>query len=490
MRILMVSAEAAPFAKTGGLADAVSALSLALAELGHDVKIVIPRYYKIDRSKLTLLDGPMGVPCGYCEEWTAVYTANLPGKTPVPVYFIDHEQLFGRDGVYGTPFDPDFQDNPHRFSLLCHASFQLCRKLNWYPDIIHAHDWSAALAPVILKFNERHGEFAHTKSVFTIHNLGYQGVYSKFNFSVLGLDWSHFYSSGFEDYDQINFLKAGLVSSDILTTVSPTYANEIQRQENGFRMDGILRVRASNGDLHGILNGVDTEVWNPKNDTYIPKKYTARTLAQKALSKKALQERMGLAVDESVPIIGIVTRLVDQKGIAELFAPTFGSAYRICSSLAVQMIVLGSGEKWCENELRVLESKLPNLKAYIGYDEALSHLIEAGSDFFLMPSKYEPCGLNQMYSLLYGTLPIVHRTGGLADTVQNYNEQTGDGTGFVFDHLTPDSVFDTVGWATYAWYNKKDHIEQMKKRGMAQNFTWENSAKQYCALYETVMKRF
>ncbi len=488
MRILMVSAEAAPFAKTGGLADAVSALSIALNKLGHDVRIVIPRYYKINRDKLTKLEGPMGVYCGYSEEWTAVYTTTMPGTKDLPVYFIDHENCYGRDGVYGTPFDPDFQDNPYRFSLLCHGAFQLCRKLGWYPDIIHAHDWSAALAPVLLRFNERHGEFAHTKSVFTIHNLGYQGWYSKHNYPVLGLDWQHYYSSGFEDYDQINFLKAGLISSDVLTTVSPTYAQEIQSAENGFRMDGILRQRS--GDLFGILNGVDMDVWNPSKDKYIEKTFSAKSMAGKAANKKALQERMGLEVNPDIPVIGIVTRLADQKGVAELFAPTYGCAYRMCTDMKLQLVVLGSGERWCEDELRVLSNNLPNLRAYIGYDESLSHLIEAGSDFFLMPSRYEPCGLNQMYSLLYGTLPIVHRTGGLADTVQNYNEQTGEGNGFVLNHLTPSSIYDTVGWAMYAYYNKKDHIKAMQKRAMQSSFGWDVSANKYLEIYEMIQKRF
>ena len=489
MRILMVSAEAAPFAKTGGLADAVSALSIALSKLGHDVRIVMPRYYKIDRAKLTKLEGPMGVPCGYTEEWTAVYTTNMPGTEKLPVYFIDNEKCFGRDGVYGVPSDPDFSDNPFRFSLLCNGAFQLCRKLDWYPDIIHAHDWSAALAPVLLRFNERHGGFAHTASVFTIHNLGYQGVYSKHSYPLLGVDWQHFYSAGFEDYDRINFLKAGLISSDVLTTVSPTYAYEIQTPEGGFGLDGILRNRS--GDLRGILNGVDTEVWNPSKDTCIAKKYTAKTVVSgKAANKKALQEKMGLEVNPDIPLFGIVTRLVDQKGIAELFAPTYGSSYSMCANMRIQMVVLGSGESWCENELRTLTNSLSNFRAYIGYDEKLSHLIEAGSDFFLMPSHYEPCGLNQMYSLLYGTLPIVRRTGGLADTVQNYNEATGEGTGFILDYLSPNSLYDTVGWAVYAWYNKKDHIAQMRKRAMAQNFGWDVSAKQYVDLYESVLKRF
>lgn len=486
MKILMVSAEVVPFAKTGGLADAVSALSIALEKLGHDVKIVMPRYYKIARDKLTLLDGPMGIPTGPGEAWTAVYTAKMPGSKNLPVYFIDHEQSFGRDGVYGTPQETDFSDNPERFSVLCHGAFQLCRKLNWEPDIIHAHDWSAALAPVLLKWNEKWVGFGKTASVLTIHNLGYQGNYSKSHYPSLGLNWDYYFATGFEDYDRINFLKAGLVSADMLTTVSPTYAREIQMSEYGFRMDGILRERS--GNLEGILNGVDTDIWNPAKDKKIPVNYTVKTIAKKVENKLALQERMGLEVNPDIPLFGIITRLADQKGVAELFAPSYGCAYRMCSSMNMQLVVLGSGERWCEDELRNLQAKLPNMRCFIGYDDALSHLIEAGSDFFIMPSRYEPCGLNQMYSLLYGTLPIVRRTGGLADTVQNYDEATGEGTGFILDNLTPDAIYDTVGWANYAWYNKRDHIEKMKKRAMAQKFGWDISAAKYVEVYERALQ--
>ncbi len=486
MKILMVTSEAVPFAKTGGLADAVSALSIALEKLGHEVALIMPRYYRIDRSKLELLPGPMAVHLGGQEIWTGVYKSTLPDSF-VSVYFIDHEQSFGRDGIYGVPGETDFNDNPIRFSILGQAVFQLCRKLHWYPDIIHAHDWASALAPILLKFNERHNEFAGTSSVFTIHNIGYQGVYSKHFFPYTGLSWDNFYSAGFEDWDRMNFLKAGIFSADKLTTVSPTYAREIQMPEYGFRLDGILRFRS--GDLTGILNGVDTDVWNPATDKLIPQTYSSKTISKKSVNKAELQKRMNLAVDESIPVIGIITRLADQKGVSELFGPAYGSAYQICNDMKLQMVVLGSGEAWCENELSSLASKLPNFRTYIGFNESLSHLIEAGSDFFLMPSRYEPCGLNQMYSLLYGTLPIVRRTGGLADTVENYNEQTGTGTGFVMDNLNPSSIYNTVGWAMYAWYNKKDHINAMRLRGMEKKFGWDTSALNYVKVYESALRK-
>lgn len=487
MKILMVSAEAVPFAKTGGLADAVSALAITLTNMGHDVKIVMPRYYKIDRNKLKLLDGPMGIPVGGGEAWTAVYEASMPQEEKLKVYFIDHEQAFGRDGVYGTPSETDFHDNPFRFSILCHGAFQLSRKLGWIPDIIHCHDWSASPALVFLKHIYRYQEFNKTGGVLTIHNLGYQGQYSKESFASFGIDWGLYYGAGFEHHGGINLLQAGISSADMITTVSPTYAREIQTAEGGFGLDGLLRVRSD--VVRGILNGVDLRSWDPATDKRLPKNYSFKTIKDKAVNKKTLQEKMGLEVNPDIPVFGIVTRLADQKGIAELFAPTYGCMYNMCSNLKIQVAVLGSGEAWCENEIRTLESKLPNFKAYIGYDENLSHLIEAGSDFFIMPSRYEPCGLNQIYSLLYGTLPIVRKTGGLADTVENYNEQTGEGTGFMFDQLTPDAIYNTVGWATYAYYNKKDHILKMQKTGMAKTFTWDVSAKQYLDTYKEAIFR-
>ena len=487
MKILMVSAEAVPFAKTGGLADMVSALAIQLSKMGHDVKIVMPRYYKIDRAKLQKLEGPMAISAGIQETWSAVYTTAMPGCESLKVYFIDHEACFGRDGVYGVAGETDFHDNPYRFAVLCHGAFQLCRKLGWFPDIIHAHDWSACLAPVLLKHVCRYCGFEKTASVLTIHNLGYQGQYSKDSFPALGIDWGLFYGASFEHNGGINFLQAGISSSDMITTVSPTYAREIQTPEGGFGMDGLLRERSA--VVRGILNGADLTQWNPATDKKIPFRYSAKDMSGKAKCKAELKKKMGLPVREDVPVIVIVTRLAEQKGVAEIFAPGYGSMYDMCTKMDVQFAVLGSGESWCENEINVLQSKLPNMRAYIGYDDALSHLIEAGSDFFLMPSKYEPCGLNQIYSMLYGTLPIVRRTGGLADTVANYNENNADGKGFVFDNLTPRAVFDTVGWAVWAYYNKKQDIRKMQLRGMDTTFSWDAAANGYLEVYKEALSR-
>jgi starch synthase len=491
MKILMTSSEAAPFAKTGGLADMVSSLSLALAKLGHDVKIVLPRYWAIDRAKMTQLEGPLGVPTGGGEDWCAVYTTALPGsakKNPVPVYFIDHEGFFGRDGIYGVPSEPDYLDNPRRFSFFCRAAFQLCRKIGWFPDVLHAHDWPSALVPVYLKFGQRQGEFAHTVSALTIHNLGYQGIYGKEHFNYTGLGWDVFYAGGFEDWNMMNLLKAGLWSADCLNTVSVTYAEETKTQAAGFRLDGVLRARAA--DYRGILNGIDTEVWNPKKDAFLADHYSASDLSNKAKNKALLQAAFELPPSPKVPVIGMVTRLTDQKGVGELFGPSYGSAFSICRDMNIQFVILGSGASWCENELRSLASRLSNFKVKIGYDEKISHLIEAGSDFFLMPSRYEPSGLNQMYSLAYGTIPIVRNTGGLADTVRNFNQDTGEGTGFMFDDLTPSAIYNTVGWAVWAWYNRREQIEAMRKAGMKQDNSWAKSAQKYIDMYtETALRR-
>ena len=489
MKILMASSEAIPYAKTGGLADMVSALSLALAKQGNEVRIVLPRYYCISKGELKALEGPMGVPMGGGEEWCEVFEGRLPGsgKNPIPVYFIDHEKFFGRDGVYGVPSEPDFLDNPRRFTFFCRSIFQLCKKIDWYPDVLHAHDWPSALVPVFLKFGERQGNFAKTISVLTIHNLGYQGIYGKDNFYATGLGWDTFYNAGFEDWNMMNLLKAGICSADVINTVSPNYAEETKTQAYGFRLDGILRGRGA--DYRGILNGIDTATWNPAKDNLIPATYSVKDMTGKAKAKEVLQREYGLPPSPDTPVIGFISRLTGQKGVGELFGPAYGSAYAMCRDMNIQLIILGSGEGWCENEIRSLESKLSNLRAKIGYDERFSHLIEAGSDFFLMPSRYEPSGLNQMYSLVYGTIPIVRNTGGLTDTVEKYDQETGAGTGFMFDDLTPQAIYNTVGWAVWAYYNRRPQIEAMRLRGMKKDFSWKKSAAEYMAMYEETIKK-
>lgn len=486
MRILMVTSEFVPLAKTGGLADMVAALSAELVRMGHDVRVVMPRYYGIDIEDCEEVDGPLGVPLGFGETWVAVYETRS-GSAGVPVYLLDHERFFGRDGIYGTRKEPDFPDNVQRFTLLCRGAFQLCKSLGWTPEVIHGHDWPAALVSVYLNTWERVGLFQETGSVLTIHNLGYQGVYPKETIHFTQLDWEDYHGSGFEFFGKLNLLSAGLRNADILTTVSPTYAREIQTAGHGHQMEGLLRRRSD--DLFGVLNGMDYREWNPEEDPLIPQAFSDRSMDGKVVNKAALQDAFGFPDDPERPVIGIVSRLADQKGFGELCGPTHGSLYQICSDLEVDVVVLGTGDRWCEEELRALDGRLSNLGVKLAFDNRMAHLIEAGADFFLMPSRYEPCGLNQMYSLRYGTLPIVHRTGGLADTVENLDPRTGDGTGFVFDLLTPRAIYDTVGWAVWTWYNRRDQIRAMCARAMQKRFLWEDSAARYVELYRWAVDR-
>ena len=474
----MVSSEATPFAKSGGLADAVSALSRALYRLGHDVRIVMPRYGTVSTQGLVALPKPLAVAMDGSVERAVVYQGQLPDSA-VPVYFIDHEGFFARDGIYGSKAEPDYADNPRRFAFLSRSAFRLCEAVRWKPDVFHAHDWPGAFVPVYKRYSEP--SFASATSVLSIHNLGYQGIYPKTTFPYFGLPWELFHGAGFEYYDSVNLLKAGISCADRLSTVSPTYAREIQTPALGCTLDGLLRSRSSS--LVGILNGVDGGDWNPADDSYLPARYSASDLSGKAACKAALQKEFGLPVAPDKPLFGMVSRLTDQKGIGELFGPTYGCAARLCLDMDLQFVIQGTGESWCEAEIASLSSRIPNFKAKVGYSERLAHLIEAGADFFMMPSRYEPCGLNQMYSLRYGTLPVARRTGGLADTISNYNQETGSGTGFLFDQLTPRAIYDTAGWAVWAYYNRQGQIAEMRSRAMRLEFSWEASAREYEALY-------
>lgn len=488
MKVLMVTPELYPFVKVGGLADMVSSLSAEITRQGHDLRVVLPRYYSIDRAALTAAPGALGVPVGFGEQWCEIWETTLPGtEAAAPVYLVDHEIAFGRAGAYGDRDNPHFDDNAFRFTLLCRAAFQLCRKLGWTPDVMHVHDWPAALVPVFLDTWERHGVFGKTASMLTIHNLGHQGIYSKHEIVHTQLAWEQLHSSGLEHFDSINLLKAGLEKADVLTTVSPTYSEEIQTPELGCGLDGLLRHRA--GDLFGVLNGIDYDVWNPEIDAALPARYSVSDLSGKAVCKAALQNEMGLAETAEVPLIGMVGRLAEQKGMGALIGPDHGSLFSICNDLAIQIVILGTGDEWCMNELKALDARLPNLAVRLDFDDGLAHRIEAGSDMFLMPSSYEPCGLNQLYSLRYGSLPIVRRTGGLADTVVSYDQSTAGGTGFVFDELTPRAIYDTVGWAVWTWYNRPDHIRRLRKRAMEQRFAWHSSAARYIELYQWAVDR-
>lgn len=476
---MMICAEAIPFAKTGGLADAVSALSKVLSET-HQTIVFMPRYYDIDRKSLNLEISSLRVFDGNEEQNVSIYSTMLE-KSNAKVVFVDFEKYFGRKGIYGECPSSAYNDNPLRFSFLCRAAFCYCLKTNWIPDILHCHDWSASFALVLLKFFYKDSYFSNTKGILTIHNLGYQGTFPADIFNYLGLPKKLFEIAGFSHMGGTNFLKAGITCADSITTVSKNYAKEIMTPLGGCTLDGLLRVRSAS--LSGIVNGVDCWLWNPSTSPFLKWNFSKTNMTGKSLCKKELQSFFKLEENKNIPVISIISRLVSQKGINELFAPYYGCAYKICTSLDIQFVVIGSGEQWCQNELLEFQSKLPNFKVFIGYDEKLSHLVEAGSDFFLMPSVYEPCGLNQIYSQLNGTVPIVRKTGGLVDTVEGLDEDNP--TGIFIDDMRPECIFDAVKKAVQIFYKDKELYAQMQKNGMDKDFSWNKSATQYLDVYNS-----
>ena len=479
LKILFVASECVPFAKTGGLADVVGSLPKALHALGHDVRIVLPKYASIDPSRLTLqrLQESMCVRMGGGqEEWCAVDMGHL--EKEVPVYFIESWKFFGRPGIYNEN-NIDYTDNPQRFAFLCRAALQMCIDQQFQPDIVHVHDWPTALTAAYLKI--WHGQdpvLSKTASVLTIHNMQYQGVFSARHYEYIGLGWQHFHSGQLEDHGRINFLKGGIFFADALTTVSPTYAEETRHSDLGAGMQSYLRARG--GDYAGILNGVDYEDWDPASDPLIPANYTGADLSGKARCKEELQRAFQLEVDPGIPIVGVVSRFAGQKGLDLLYE----AIHRSLKHMRVQFVILGSGDKELEWKYMQLPSLYPGrVGSFIGYDNRKAHWIEAGADFFIMPSHYEPCGLNQLYSLKYGTLPIVRSTGGLADTVEQYEEATGQGTGFKYRDNNPGAIADTVGWAVSTFYDRHEHFLAMQQRAMQRHFGWEESARKYVAVY-------
>lgn len=479
MKIVMIASECVPYAKTGGLADVVGALPKALHRMGHRVIVVMPRYYSIDSVHFGLKPflAPLGVWMGNAEEWCTVYKASNEG---IPVYFIESHKYFGRTGIYHDANFNDFLDNPRRFGFLTRAALQLCRDTGFKPDIVHAHDWQAALASAFLKiwyWNDP--VMSKAASVLTIHNIAYQGAYDAECYEYLGLRWDNFTPDKFEDHGRINFLKGGIVYADMVNTVSPTYARETCTPAGGY---GLAPYLNNKGDRYwGILNGCDYERWNPTTDQLLPAHYSAKDLSGKVICKRSMQERLNLEINDHIPVIGVVSRLVGQKGL-DLLAQTIDD---VLDKMQVQFAILGAGEIDLEAFYGELPSRYPGrVGSYIGYSDELAHLIEAGSDFFIMPSIYEPCGLNQMYSLKYGTLPIVRATGGLDDTVQQYDEATGSGNGFKFWEPSTHAIYYVIGWAVSTYYDRPEHMQQMIQSAMAQDFSWEKSAETYEKVYK------
>lgn len=487
MKVVYLSSEVIPFAKTGGLADIAGAIPKCLQKLGIEITVFMPLYGIIKESKypLTKIDIQFTVKIGDKLKSGYVYKGFLP-DSEVPIYFIDNDQYYSRKGLYNYPCTiRDYEDNSERFIFFSRSSLEVIEKLNIYPDIVHCNDWQTGLVPVYLKTNYAKKEcFKNIKTIMTIHNLAYQGLFWHWDMKLTGLDWSLFNSKQLEFYGKLNFLKGGIVFGDVVTTVSKTYAKEIQTPEYGVGLDGVLRERAN--DLYGIINGIDYTIWNPETDKFIVTNYGIKDLRGKQLCKKSLQRKYGLP-EEDVPTVGMITRLTDQKGL-DLIVDRF----RDFMKLNLQFVLLGTGEQRYQELFRSYTKIFPaKVAVKLTFDEPSAHEIEAGLDMFLMPSRFEPCGLNQLYSLKYGTVPIVRSTGGLADTITDVRLEpvvNGKANGFSFKEYNSDQLLATIIRAIDHFKNKTVWT-QIMKNGMIQDWSWDRSAREYIALYKKVSKR-
>lgn len=482
MRILFASSEAYPLIKTGGLADVSGSLPAALNRLDDlDARLLLPGYPSVmeQAKNLEFVTKLHFMPI---VNEVRVLQGTMPDSGAI-VYVIDCPSLFERSGnPYLSPTQQDWTDNPIRFAVLSKVAAVLASAyspLDWKPDILHCNDWQTGLAPLYLQeFN-----VARAKTVMSLHNMAYQGVFPTSWLTPLQIPLSSYQVEGIEYYGQISFLKAGIVYADAISTVSPTYAQEIQTEAFGFGMQGLLTKR--NADLTGILNGIDLDEWNPEKDHYLDYTYSRDDISNKALIKQQLQRDFGLPENADTPLLGVVSRLVEQKGLDLLLqiAP-------ILIEKQLQLVILGSGEAWMQQGFQQLQREYPQqIGLTIGYNEVLSHKIMAGADIFIMPSRFEPCGLNQMYGLRYGTLPLVNKTGGLADSVTNTNEQTvadHTATGFVMPHANPYELLSAIENAVY-YYHQPSIWAQLQQNAMQQNVGWQTSAKAYQQLYQSLL---
>ncbi len=480
LRICFIASEVAPFAKTGGLADVAGALPKYVAREGFDVRVFMPLYSTIDTTqhRFHVVDFLRDVPLeigGEVLHFT-VLTTRMP-DSEVDIYFIDVPRLYHRGTVYTSDADEYL-----RFTVLSRAVIESCQRMGWGPDVFHCNDWQTALVPLYLRtVYEWDGLFARSRTVLTIHNIAYQGVFSSNILRAIGLaEYERMFSMEDLRAGVVNFMKTGLFYADLLTTVSATYAREIQTPEFGAGLEGFLRRRAD--ALVGIVNGVDYNEWSPELDSLIPYNYSADDLMGKEADKEYVMERMELDYDSNAPLLGIVSRLTGQKGFDLFFDILPPFLWRTNARLAV----LGSGEPKYETFFTRMQGLFPGrVSFYRGFQNQLAHLIEAGSDIFLMPSRFEPCGLNQIYSLRYGTVPVVRRTGGLADTVQQFDPDSGEGTGFVFEHFTAEGLAWGMDAAVSAWHNKPAW-NRLMQNCMARNYSWDAQVLHYLPLYRAL----
>jgi starch synthase len=483
LKVVIVASEVVPFAKTCGLADVAGALPVALARLGHQVSVIMPRYPTIERAVRSLekVQDRLVVPMGAQTEEGALWSAKLTSQ--IPVCFIEHQAYFHRDALYTTT-DGDYSDNAQRFAFFAKAALEACQTLKLQPDIIHCHDWQTGLIPAYLKTVLQHDPaWASTCSVLTIHNIAYQGLFPPEVMEFLQLPPYTYSPEGIEFYGRVNYLKAGIVYADIVNTVSRRYSQEIQTTEFGYGLEGILRYRGQ--DVYGILNGIDDREWDPARDRLIAARYTAANPSGKQVCKRDLLETFGLSSEwMNAPVVGMISRLVDQKGF-----DLIESAIHRMLALDLALVVLGAGEARYEEFLRRLRERYAGkVGVTIGFDDGLAHKIEAGSDIFLMPSRFEPCGLNQMYSLRYGTVPVVRATGGLDDTIEAYEPTFDQGNGFKFAPYDAEALLATLQRAL-TLYRDRTAWARLMQRGMQADFSWAKSAQAYADLYATALAR-
>ncbi|MDW7645032.1 MAG: glycogen synthase GlgA [Desulfuromonadales bacterium] len=480
MKILVVSPEVAPYAKTGGLADVAGSLPQALRRLGHDVRVMLPCYQSIQRGGFALRKSRKSVEITIAgqERKGLLRQTTLEGVT---VYFIENQEFFGREGLYGTPAG-DYADNAERFGFFCRAVLAFLRRLDFRPDVIHLNDWQTGLIPVLLRNELRADPFYSSMgTLLTIHNLGYQGLFPATALETLELPPSLFAMDALEYYGRVSFLKGGIVYADKINTVSPTYRDEILSPEMGIGFDGILRARQQ--DVSGILNGLDGKQWDPSIDTALPANYSAANLHGKKSNKRALQKALGLDTQMNVPLVAMVTRLDTQKGL-----DIVEDAWQHLLQRDLQFVLLGSGEKVHTDRFERLRNDAPGrISIHLGFDDSLARRIYAGSDLFLMPSLYEPCGLGQLIALRYGSLPLVRRTGGLADTVYDPADDPQRANGFVFEEPTSAALVAALDRALALYGDRRSWL-RLVKRGMEQDFSWTRSAQDYLQLYRSTQE--
>lgn len=469
---MMISSEAVPYSKSGGLADVASSLSKALSELNNDVRLAIPRYGSTDDGEFSALPLTVEVEIGHKIERVG-FKEKKEGN--LSVYLVDHPWYSERRGIYGETSYKPYNDNLLRYTLLTKAVVALCKALKWSPQIYHGHDWTSGFLPYLVP---------EGCVVFTIHNLAYQGIFSRLDLLLADVEIQSEFLMTNGPEKRVNMLKAALERAAVITTVSPTYAQEIQEEEYGCGLDELLRKRSQ--DLHGILNGIDTAEWDPRSDRLLATHYSEDDLSGKAHLKEELQKRFNLSVAANVPLFAMVSRLSEQKGFVELLQGSPSALEQIISDFPLQFLIIGTGDQEIEDKLKALDQLYPNLSVNFIFSNEAAHLAEAGSDFFFMPSRWEPCGLNQMYSLRYGTIPVARRTGGLKDSIIDISEEGG--TGILFDELTKGELYSAVERSVELYNSNVEEFNTIRKRGMLIDFSWLNSAQEYVKIYKKALK--